>query len=487
MCVLLFSCTRSRAIESYYAAVTYWCLSSVFCQKISVAKAIFVAVNVSLCSTFKMDQRDREKIDKCCEAVVSKIDMTKLMPNLLKYKVYNRDDVNIPRWNKNITAQETVKDIYLTIKTRGPNAFKNLILSLRQSGHGILADVLEGKDSKNDSTSLRQTNHEAAASSLEGKNNNLRQEDHFVNHSISDVFVINQSDEPLKIKLIKATEFLDREYDNVERYPMRSKPRGIILIITNIYYNSSDEKPRLSAKHDEDNLKELFEKMGFVVVTRQNLTGQEIKNTVKTFSKRDDLEKVDSCFVIITSHGTEDKENNTEIQGTDYNASGQANYEKILCTDVCDYFTVEACPQLARKPKIFIFQLCRGKRIQKAVAYSRIATDTCAFSNGKTDESNIDIPRIQTTRNYSDMLIVQSTLPGYVAHRDTVTGSWFIQILCKVFMNHAHKNHVQDLFSMIDAELDRLRTMHNECQTSCVESKGFNKHCYLNPGLFEKS
>lgn len=53
---------------------------------------------------------------------------------------------------KNITAPETVKDIYLTIKTRGPNAFKNLILSLRHSGHGVIADILEGRDSENNST-----------------------------------------------------------------------------------------------------------------------------------------------------------------------------------------------------------------------------------------------------------------------------------------------------------------------------------------------
>lgn len=77
------------------------------------------------------------------------------------------------------------------------------------------------------------------------------------------------------------------------------------------------------------------------------------------------MKNVDSCFVIFTSHGTEDKhaedkENNTEIQGTDYSsASGQTNYEKVMCTDICDYFTAEACPQLAEKPKIFIFQLCR--------------------------------------------------------------------------------------------------------------------------------
>lgn len=75
--------------------------------------------------------------------------------------------------------------------------------------------------------------------------------------------------------------------------------------------------------------------------------------------------KVDSCFVIVTSHGTEDqnskdKENNTEIQGLDFSTvSQQENYEKVLCEGIYDHFTAEACPQLAGKPKIFIFQLCR--------------------------------------------------------------------------------------------------------------------------------
>lgn len=65
--------------------------------------------------------------------------------------------------------------------------------------------------------------------------------------------------------------------------------------------------------------------------------------------------------MIITSHGTEDKENHdTEIQGVDYeNLGEQINYEKVLCTDIKNYFTAETCPHLAEKPKIFIFQLCR--------------------------------------------------------------------------------------------------------------------------------
>ncbi|XP_011168320.1 caspase-1 isoform X2 [Solenopsis invicta] len=406
-----------------------------------------------------MDRRNREQIERCCESVVPKIDMTKLFPKLLENKVYNRDDVNIPRWMNNFKTQDTIKDIWLTIKTRGPNAFKNLILSLKQSDHENIANILEGRCDT-------------------GNASNIKQEDPLDHYNWSSF-----GDEPLEIKVRKATKFIDRDYENIERYPMRSKPRGLVLIITNIYYESSYEKHRFSAKHDCDNLKKLFEEMGFTVISYGNLTGQEIKNKIKEFSKNKDLKFVDSCFVIITSHGTEDEDNNTEIQGIDYhNASRQANYEKVLCTEICDYFTAEACEQLAGKPKIFIFQLCRGKKKQKSVAHYRITTDT---SVSVKPEASLEIPHIQTTRNYSDMLVVQSTLPSHVSYRDSVTGSWFIQILCEVFMKHACTNHVEDLFRMIDSQLKQLRTINNECQTSCVQSIGFNKHCYIHPGLFE--
>lgn len=82
------------------------------------------------------------------------------------------------------------------------------------------------------------------------------------------------SDKPLTIKLRKATRFLDRDYDIIERYPMRSKPRGLVLIIANIYYYSSEDEPRLSAQHDTNNLQTLFEEMGFKVFVYENLTGK---------------------------------------------------------------------------------------------------------------------------------------------------------------------------------------------------------------------
>jgi hypothetical protein len=80
--------------------------------------------------------------------------------------------------------------------------------------------------------------------------------------------------EPLSINVKKATKFRDRpEIKHIAVYPMRSNPRGIVLIIANnLYKKHKDRRP--SAKHDEANLKKLFEEMGFKVITYFDLTGQ---------------------------------------------------------------------------------------------------------------------------------------------------------------------------------------------------------------------
>lgn len=96
----------------------------------------------------------------------------------------------------------------------------------------------------------------------------------------------------------------------------------------------------------------------------------------------------------------------------------------------------------------------RGKRKQKAVAHCRTAIDTIPMDvnpNANNFEHNhiSNMSRL-TTRNYSDMLIVQSTLPGHVSYRDRITGSWFIHYLCSTFMNYACTTHIQDLFTMVN-------------------------------------
>lgn len=82
---------------------------------------------------------------------------------------------------------------------------------------------------------------------------------------------------------------------------------------------------------------------------------------IKKFSQYKELRNVDSCFIIIISHGNIHTQYEiTEIVGVDRNEENEMqNSKTVLCTDILDYFTAENCPHLAGKPKIFIFQLCR--------------------------------------------------------------------------------------------------------------------------------
>lgn len=137
----------------------------------------------------------------------------------------------------------------LTIKTRGPFAFQNLLLSLQQTDHEELAEMLD------------------------------KQTDIFNNENseISDNYFsqIRDTVEPLQIKVRKAKEFSSGPSNSlIETYQMRSNPRGLVLIITNIDYDPNIQKPRKSAIHDKMNLEKLFKDMGFSVETHCNLTGK---------------------------------------------------------------------------------------------------------------------------------------------------------------------------------------------------------------------
>ncbi|XP_014603676.1 PREDICTED: caspase-2-like [Polistes canadensis] len=415
-----------------------------------------------------MNVEDRQKIDWYCDIAVRKINIINLWPKLVENKIFNIDDVNISTWKKNFDKEETVQNIWLTIKTRGPSAFQDLLLSLRQSNHEELADLLN--------------NH--TENSLINNSSELNNDNYYRN--IKDAVV------PLQIKVKKGDKFSSSPHEVIKCYQMRSKPRGLVLIITNIDYKSDILKSRKSAIHDQTNLKKLFEEMGFFVETHCDLTGQEIKDCVTSFSKRKELLNVDSCFIIVSSHGNgpgrKGEEDCTEIEGVDnYTDQIPHGYTKVFCSDVINCFTSEACPYLAGKPKIFIFQLCRGNKIQtittSKIMPKRVTDSTEDYIPG--NNSNF-IFKKKVIRNYSDMLIAYATLPGHVAFRNNITGSWFILIFCEVFMNHACELHMCDLFTIVDSRLRKVTLTEDYCQTISLECKGFHKYCYINPGVFEQ-
>lgn len=82
------------------------------------------------------------------------------------------------------------------------------------------------------------------------------------------------------------------------------------------------------------------------------------------------------------------------------------------------------------------------------------------------------------------MKICYATVPGYNAFRDPNMGSWYIEAMCKVFAEHAHDTHLEDLLKLIGLILEQRRTEYSELQTASNEDRGFTKRLFFNPGFY---
>ena len=72
-----------------------------------------------------MEQIHRKRIDDLIEIVPCFIDMVALWLYLIQTGIFKQDDTNIPTWSRNLNNADIIKDIFSTIKTRGPDAYKN--------------------------------------------------------------------------------------------------------------------------------------------------------------------------------------------------------------------------------------------------------------------------------------------------------------------------------------------------------------------------
>lgn len=165
-------------------------------------------------------------------------------------------------------------------------------------------------------------------------------------------------------------------------------------------------------------LKKVFQWLGFSLQVHKNQTAQQMKDLLKTFSQK--LHEGDCFICCIMSHGSEDG-----VHGTD---------GKIVSKDdIFGPFSGNSCPSLNDKPKVFFIQACRGKEYHLSVEVQSDSYEEEEMEVEMTDETSLDVDVVQaiTLPADADFLIVRSTVKGYLSFRETVSGSWFIQSLCK--------------------------------------------------------
>lgn len=117
-----------------------------------------------------------------------------------------------------------------------------------------------------------------------------------------------------------------------------------------------------------------------------------------------------------------------------------------------------------------------------------INTHIQAYSHRVENDSSAATEQIDqhetNVSTFSDIQICYGTLPGFKSFRDPNDGSWYIQVLCDVFAEHAHDTHLADLLKIIGNTMSTRRTEQMHIQTVSNTDRGFYKTLFFNPGYY---
>ncbi|GIY82001.1 caspase-9 [Caerostris extrusa] len=210
-------------------------------------------------------------------------------------------------------------------------------------------------------------------------------------------------------------------------YKMYSKPLGFCLIINNVEFDNLED--RIGSDVDAEALEYLFRKIGYIVECERNMTADNMLARLIKFRDENEWASVDSCVLIILSYG--DNVNNLDIiYGTDS--------LWITKTEIYRIFANINCEDLQYKPKMFFFKACRvdggGHEVYVTESTDAVKKVVCP--------------------SLSNLLVVHSSFPDHVPHRNELCGTWFCHDLVQVLNSNFL---TQDLETMLKTVTQKLK------------------------------
>lgn len=259
-----------------------------------------------------------------------------------------------------------------------------------------------------------------------------------------------------------------------KRYTMDSKPRGAVLIINNKNFRINNEE-RQGTERDCGNLKRLFEEFGFVVSVKEDSTRSEILAQCRAFARDPILAKVDCMVLAVLSHGKAD----SLICGVDGEVIN-------VMDEIVPMFSPKRCPPLSGKPKMYIFNACRGEKNGHSIPN---LSQSITLQIDKLQRDGPNDAREYSSRvvDNQDIILCYSTFPGYSSYRDPQRGSWYIQEFVEVFRELAHEEHVMDMLTEVNKRVSQKNHKDDSSETTCVQipcpATTLTKKWFMNPPL----
>lgn len=206
-----------------------------------------------------------------------------------------------------------------------------------------------------------------------------------------------------------SSEMPQMENPMVEQYEMKGESRGVCLIINNYDFSACGLPNRDGTDIDYESLREVFEWLGFEILTRRDCTGQQILQALMDLSALDHTQ-ADCVVCCILSHGS-------------LNAIIGVDGKTVIFKNLIETLSPFQCSSLYQKPKLFFIQACRGTKSQRAVFPQTFTEDEDMLT------SDAGVPR-DSIPEMADYLMAMSTVPHCASYREKNKGTWFIQSLC---------------------------------------------------------
>ncbi|XP_040185070.1 caspase-6 isoform X2 [Rana temporaria] len=258
--------------------------------------------------------------------------------------------------------------------------------------------------------------------------------------------------------------------DPAAEYKMKYGRRGLALIFNHEWFNYRLRMPeRRGTTADRFNLERSLTQLGFEVKHYFNCPAAEVHQHIQDAATSDHSDA--DCFLcVFLSHGE-----NGQIYAHDC---------AIEVKDLTSPFKGDKCPSLAGKPKIFIFQACRGDQHDEPVLVTD-ATDSAG--EPEVNRVEVDAAALYTLPAAADFIMCYSVAEGYYSHRETVNGSWYIQDLCEAIRMHGKELEFTELLTLVNRMVS-LRSVegclivgaNGKKQVPCFASM-LTKKLYLRP------
>ncbi|XP_050738134.1 uncharacterized protein LOC127009273 isoform X2 [Eriocheir sinensis] len=251
-----------------------------------------------------------------------------------------------------------------------------------------------------------------------------------------------------KIKL--CVDVSPAEISGKDVYKMDAAPRGYVCLLG---YGSFKGRPDLNlegSETDAHNLANIFSKMGYSGRAHFSLTAKQTRQQLADLRDNKMLEQAGCAVFVISSHGASRRHFLT------------SDMQTIDTQWVLDFFKDSQCPSLKNKPKLFIWNLCRGHLQEESGR---------GGSQGEVS-SRVDEP-------LRDVMCLEAASGSFSWHSFSEDGTPFIGALCRTLARHAATKELTQLYRDFLQEYTDVAPY----AVPQLTNHGFSKRFYFNPDI----